>query len=178
VLQEASKKARGRQKNGTERQPDDERQVEHIELRIWLRLLSCTTLIENIVKSKLRQEFGISLARFDILSQLERFSDGLTMSELSRHLMVSNGAITALAEKLAREKLITREEHPEDKRTVILRLTEQGRSSFLKMAKRHEEWVISLLGDMSPSAQTELLRSLVLLKRRLSGLADSRGALP
>ncbi len=171
MLQEGSKKPRGRQRNGTAPlpPPDD---AQHIELRLWLRLLSCTTLIEKIIKSKLRQEFGTSLARFDILSQLERFPDGLTMSGLSRHLMVSNGAITALAEKLTRENLISREEHPDDKRTVILRLTDQGRTTFLKMAKRHEEWVISLLGDMSHDAQAELLRSLVLLKRRLSGIAD------
>lgn len=144
---------------------------EHIELRIWLRLLRCTTQIENVIKSKLRREFGTSLARFDILSQLERFSGGLTMSELSRHLMVSNGAVTALAEKLSREKLITRRLHPQDKRTVILRLTDLGRATFLKMARRHEEWVVALLGDMSPSALAALLKSLVLLRRRLGEAA-------
>ena len=111
---------------------------EHTEIRIWLRLLGCTTQIENILKSRLRQEFGISLARFDILAQLDRFAEGLTMSELSLRLMVSNGAITALVDKLAAEKLITRREHPDDKRTTVVRLTEAGRAAFHRMAKRHQ----------------------------------------
>lgn len=140
---------------------------DHVELRIWLRLLRCTTQIENVIKSRLRREFGTSLARFDILAQLDRFADGLTMSELSRHLMVSNGAITALADKLSREKLITRRVKPQDKRTVILRLTARGRQSFVKMAHRHEEWVVALLGGMPPATLRELLQSLVDLRRTL-----------
>jgi len=147
---------------------------EHIEIRIWLRLLACTTQIENILKSKLRQEFGTSLARFDVLAQLERFGEGLTMSEVSRRLMVSNGAITGLVDKLVADGLVVREGSSQDKRSVIVRLTEAGRTAFLRMARRHEEWVISLLGDLSREAQGELLRDLVLLKRRLDGHAGTR----
>ena len=140
---------------------------DHLELRIWLRLLSSTRQIENFLKSRLRREFGTSLARFDVLAQLDRFPEGLTLSEVSRHLMVSNGAITGLVEKLAADGLISREDHAEDKRTVIVRLTEAGSTTFRRMARRHEEWVISLLGDLSHEAQTDLLRDLVLLKRSL-----------
>jgi len=140
---------------------------ERLEIRIWLRLLSCTTQIENIIKSKVRQEFGTSLARFDVLAQLDRFPEGLTMSEVSRHLMVSNGAITGLVDKLAGCGWVVREEQAQDRRTVMVRLTEEGRAQFRLMARRHEEWVVSLLGDLSREAQTELLRDLTLLKRSL-----------
>ncbi len=142
--------------------------AERTEIRIWLRLLSCTTQIENLLKSRMRQEFGTSLARFDVLAQLDRFPDGLTMSEVSRHLMVSNGAITGLVDKLAASGLVVREDHAQDKRTVVVRLTEDGRAQFRHMARRHEEWVVSLLGDMSREAQTELLRNLTLLRRSLA----------
>jgi DNA-binding MarR family transcriptional regulator len=140
---------------------------ERLEIRIWLRMLACTTQIENIIKSKLRREFGTSLARFDVLAQLDRFPDGLTMSEVSRHLMVSNGAITGLVDKLVASGFVTREDHEQDKRTVVVRLTEAGRAQFRRMARRHEEWIVSLLGELSREAQTELLRDLTLLKHVL-----------
>src|SRR5262245_58439694 len=143
---------------------------EHIEIRIWLRLLSCSTRIENVLKSRLRRDFGTSLSRFDVLAQLDRFEHGLTMTELSRRLLVSNGAITGLVDKLVAEKLVLREPHATDKRTVIVQLTANGRVQFRKMALRHEEWVISLLGDLSHEARVELLQNLTLLKRRLDGV--------
>lgn len=146
----------------------------HIEIRIWLRLLSCTKLIENVLKSKLRADFGTSLSRFDVLAQLDRFEHGLTMTELSRRLLVSNGAITGLVDKLVAEKLVLREPHATDKRTVIVQLTANGRVQFRKMALRHEEWVISLLGDLSHEARVELLQNLTLLKRRLDGVSGNQ----
>lgn len=139
----------------------------HLELRVWLRLLACTGKLESVVKARLRKEFGTSLARFDLLAQLHRFPDGLTMSDVSRRLMVSNGAITGLVDKLVAEAFVTREVSTEDRRTAIVRLTPQGRAAFLKMARRHEEWVVSLLGEMSREAQAELLQNLTLLKHTL-----------
>ncbi len=140
---------------------------ERVEIRIWLRMLTCTTQIENIIKSKLRREFSTTLARFDVLAQLDRFPNGLTMSEVSRHLMVSNGAITGLVDKLEASGFVTRGDHEQDKRTVVVRLTDAGRAQFRRMAIRHEEWIISLLGELSREAQTELLRDLTLLKHVL-----------
>ncbi|HZB56897.1 MAG TPA: hypothetical protein VE527_24900, partial [Reyranella sp.] len=66
----------------------------HLELRLWLRLIGCSSKMENVLSQRLRKEFKTSMARFDVLAQLERFPDGLTMSDLSRRLIVSNGAIT------------------------------------------------------------------------------------
>jgi DNA-binding MarR family transcriptional regulator len=147
----------------------------HIEIRIWLRLLACSTRIENVLKSRLRRDFGTSLARFDVLAQLDRFAHGLSMTELSRRLLVSNGAVTGLVEKLVADALVFREEHATDKRTVIVHLTPEGRAQFRKMALRHEEWVISLLGDLSHAARVELLHNLTLLKRRLDAAAGRSG---
>jgi DNA-binding MarR family transcriptional regulator len=148
---------------------------EHIEIRIWLRLLSSSRVIENVLNSRLRREFGSSLARFDVLAQLDRFEHGLTMTELSRHLLVSNGAVTGIVERLVAEKLVFREGRSTDKRAVVVQLTEAGRAFFRKMALRHEEWVISLLGDLSHEARVELLHNLTLLKRRLDDVAGESG---
>lgn len=139
----------------------------HLEVRLWLRLLACSSKIESILQRRLRKEFDTSLARFDVLAQLERFPDGLTMSGLSRHLMVSNGAVTGLVDKLMSEGMVERQDDPADRRAVIVSLTRQGRASFQRIARRHEEWVVSILGDLTGTAQSELLQNLTLLKRNL-----------
>lgn len=139
----------------------------HLELRLWLRMVSCSMKMESILSQRLRKEFNISMARFDVMSRLERYPDGLTMSELSRRLIVSNGAITGLVDKLAEAGLVTRREDPDDRRSMIVRLTRKGRDNFLRMARRHEEWVVSILGELSGEAQSELMQNLTLLQRNL-----------
>ena len=160
---------------GSPRPDHEDGASQHIEIRIWLRLLACSTRIENVLKSRLRRDFGTSLSRFDVLAQLDRFEHGLTMTELSRRLLVSNAAVTGLVEKLVADRLVVREEHSTDKRTVIVQLTGEGRAQFAKMALRHEEWVISLLGDLSHEARVELLHNLTLLKRRLDAATGKPG---
>jgi DNA-binding MarR family transcriptional regulator len=139
----------------------------HLELRLWLRMVSCSMKMESLLSQRLRKEFNISMARFDVMSRLERFPEGLTMSELSRRLIVSNGAITGLVDKLVEAGLVTRREDPNDRRSMIVRLTRKGRDNFLRMARRHEEWVVSILGELSIAAQSELMQNLTLLQRNL-----------
>ena len=84
-----------------------ERPADHkTELRLWLRLLTCTTLIESEVRRRLREEFDITLPRFDLMAQLDRAPDGMTLGELSQRMMVSNGNITGLVERLVEQGLI------------------------------------------------------------------------
>ncbi len=148
-------------------EPAHESDGAHLELRIWLRLLSCATRIEKALNAKLRKEFNTTLARFDLLAQLTRKPEGATMSEVSELLMVSNGAITALVQKLEADGFIHREVDSEDRRTFRLRLSQEGAKEFGRMARRHEEWVIALIGELSHVAQSDLLQHLTLLKRRL-----------
>jgi DNA-binding MarR family transcriptional regulator len=142
----------------------------HEDIRLWLRLLFCASHIESIMQSRIMNAFGISLARFDLMSQLERAGGGLTMSEVSRRMMVSNGATTSLVDRLVEDGLVEREAHPEDRRTTLLHLTGQGRARFLAMAREHEDWIISLLAGFDGSAKQELLGGLAALKQHLEKL--------
>jgi len=144
----------------------------HDDLRLWLRLLYCASHIESMLQSKISGDFGISLARFDLLSQLERVGAGLTMSEVSRRMMVSNGATTSLVDRLVEDGLVLREAHPVDRRTTILHLTEQGRKRFLAMAAEHERWVIGLLAEVDATTKRHLLSGLGTLKQHLEGLDE------
>jgi DNA-binding MarR family transcriptional regulator len=143
---------------------------DHLEIRIWLRLLASTSRLESILQSRITKEFGTSLARFDVMSQLERSGDGLTMTETSRRMMVTNGAITSLVDRLVDEGFVVREGHPEDRRTTILRLTEVGRERFRVMAAEHEQWVIGLLSGIDKQTKQDLVKNLAILKHHLDVL--------
>jgi DNA-binding MarR family transcriptional regulator len=111
------------------------------ELRLWLRLLTCTTLIENEVRRRLRDNFDITLPRFDLLAQLDRAPNGMTLGELSQRMMVSNGNITGLVDRLVEQGLIRRKPAPNDRRVQIVNLTPEGQREFRTMARINADWV-------------------------------------
>src|SRR5204863_10185411 len=125
------------------------RSDDHRALRIWLRLLTCTGMIERVVRSRLRSRFSTTLPRFDLMAQLERHADGLKMNELSRLLMVTSGNVTAIVDQLEKEGLVERFDEPSDRRAWFIHLTSAGQKTFAEMARAHEEWVVELLSGMS-----------------------------
>jgi DNA-binding MarR family transcriptional regulator len=140
------------------------RRDDHSALRIWLRLLTCTQLIERQVRSRLREEFATTLPRFDLMAQLDRYPEGLKMNELSRLLMVTGGNVTTIVDQLEKEGLVERLDEPDDRRAFRIRLTRRGEKSFAEMARQHEEWVVELLSGLSRRERDELLKLLAKLK--------------
>ncbi|HUG79796.1 MAG TPA: MarR family transcriptional regulator [Burkholderiales bacterium] len=138
---------------------------DHRALRIWLRLLTCTQLIEGAVRSRLREQFGTTLPRFDLMAQLERHGEGLKMNELSRRLMVTGGNVTAIVDQLEGEGLVERLDEPADRRAFRIRLTRSGEKAFADMARAHEGWVVELLAGLTRREHEELLRLLAKLKQ-------------
>jgi len=140
------------------------RRDDHSALRIWLRLLTCTQLIERRVRSGLREEFGTTLPRFDLMAQLERHAGGLKMNELSRMLMVTGGNITAIVDQLEKEGQVERLDEPDDRRAFRIRLTRGGDKTFAEMARAHEEWVVELLSGLTRREHEDLLKLLAKVK--------------
>jgi DNA-binding MarR family transcriptional regulator len=149
---------------------------DHAVLRLWLRLLASTTQIENEVRRRLRDRFGISLARFDYMAQLDRAKDGLKMSELSRLLMVTGGNVTGLTDDLDRDGLVVREGSPTDRRSWIVRLTPKGRRGFESMAREHEQWILELLGGLDDTVVRQLYDQLGRLRVQLVDRERGAGA--
>jgi DNA-binding MarR family transcriptional regulator len=130
------------------------------ELRLWLRLLTCTTLIETEVRRRLREDHDFTLPRFDLLAQLDKAEDGLVLGEVSKRLMVSAGNVTALVERLLESGHITRAPSPRDRRVQVIRMTAEGRSTFRAMAEDHADWIGDLFQGLS-EAETETLMMLL-----------------
>jgi DNA-binding MarR family transcriptional regulator len=138
------------------RQLDDDRS----NVRLWLRLLKCTNLIESNVRGRLREEYATTLPRFDMLAQLDAADteSGLTMGDLSRRLMVTNGNLTGLTERLVKEKLVSRSVSPRDRRTQMVRLTANGRRALQEMAAGHRRWIQSMFAGLESKEVAELYR--------------------
>ena len=133
-------------------------------LRVWLRLLSCTNMIEQRVRSRLRDRFGTTLPRFDLLAQLDgaerEGAAGLTMTRLSRRLMVTNANVTALVARLEAEGLVRRAASPGDRRSQTVSLTSAGRRALAAMTPDHARWIEAMFAGLAPD-EREVLHRLV-----------------
>ena len=142
------------------------------KLRLWVRLLRASRAIEVELRERLRVAFGVTLPRFDVMAALARKQAGMTMTELSRYLMVSNGNVTGIIDRLVSEGMVVRSRHAGDRRATFVRLTPKGQQQFAVMAKAHEGWIAEILAGVG-TAETESLIAL------LSALGvDVRGAHP
>jgi DNA-binding MarR family transcriptional regulator len=152
-----------------------ERPADHeAELRLWLRLLTCTTLIEGEVRRRLRDEFDVTLPRFDLMAQLDKAPNGMTLGELSQRMMVSNGNVTGLAERLVEQGLLDRRPSPNDRRAQIVSLTAEGRRAFRAMARTHEDWIAEIFGGLDPGEIDQLMA--LLGKTKTSARSAVNGA--
>lgn len=153
-----------------------------LALRAWLRLLACSNLIERSVRQQLRDKFETTLPRFDVLAQLDAAAHekrrGLTMSDLSRRLMVTNGNLTSLIERLVRERLVSRTAVATDRRAQLVKLTPQGKAALDAMTPDHQRWIDSMFSALTHDERAQLHHLLGKLKASLqpareTGVPDS-----
>jgi DNA-binding MarR family transcriptional regulator len=133
-------------------------------LRLWLRMLRTTRAIEGVLRERLATEFGSTLPRFDVMAALDRVPGGMMMGELSRFLLVSNGNVTGIVERLVADGMVERTQRAGDRRTAIVRLTADGRTSFAEMAAAHAGWIDELLSDVTPLQAGEVAAALAVFR--------------
>lgn len=153
---------------GTIREKHDGALMDHSSIRLWLRLLSCTTVMEKRIKRRLSDQFDATLPRFDVLAALDRHVDGMTMGALSRALLVSNGNVTGVVQALVRESHVLIAPSPNDARVSIVRLTASGQRQFAEMADAHRCWVEAMLAGLSVGQRESLFELLGHLKDSIS----------
>jgi DNA-binding MarR family transcriptional regulator len=141
---------------------------DHNDVKIWLRLLACSTQIEQQIRQRLRTRFNTTLPRFDYLAQLDRYPDGMRMNVLSRYLMVTGGNVTGLTDQLEKEGLVKREPDPDDRRSFRVSLTAAGRQNFAEMAAEHERWLIEMFDGLGVANKDALYAQLGRLRMHLA----------
>ena len=144
----------------------------HLSVRLWLRMLSCTNRIENFVRQNLQANFQTTLPRFDLMAQLERAPDGMTLGEISKRMMVSNGNVTGLVDRLVESGHIVRSSPRNDRRVQIITLTAEGREAFSRMAEAHAEWVAEMFEGLGEKDISLVLTKLAGLKLSVQAAID------
>ena len=143
---------------------------EHQSLRLWLRLLTCSNLVENQLRARLRTEFNSTLPRFELMAQLYRYPDGLRMGDLSKLMMVSGGNVTGICNQLEKEQLVLREVCSGDRRAFVVKLTKKGLRLFDKMSLAHQGWLVELFAELEQGDIAELMDGLGKIKRSIHQL--------
>lgn len=141
--------------------------VDHLALRLWLRLLTSNKIIENHIRGKLREFYEITLPRFDLMAQLARHPEGLKMGELSQLMMVTGGNVTGITDQLEKDGFVERLSSPNDRRAYVVRLTPAGERTFAEMAVQHEDWIRGLMGGLTIDEQHQLYMLLGKLKKTI-----------
>ena len=136
-------------------------------LRFWYRAYGAVSAVEREISARLRERFGVTLARFDVMAHLFAAPDGLTMGELTRRLLVSGGNTTGLVDRLTREALAEREVDALDRRIYRVRLSARGRALFEEMAEEHEAWVNQIFEGLDPAEVRQATALVDRLRRRL-----------
>lgn len=134
-------------------------------LRLWLRMLSLTNMVEARLRRNLRTDYDVTLPRFDVMAALHDKPEGSSMGEIARRLLVTNGNITAIVERLEKEGLVYRRQRLEDRRSHVVRLTGAGREAFETMATDLEGWVASMLSALDEAEVEQLAELLGKAKR-------------
>lgn len=129
-------------------------------LRLWLRMLSLTNMVEGRLRQNLRTGYGVTLPRFDVMAALHDKPEGSSMGEIAQRLLVTKGNVTAIVEPLEKEGLVHRQQRPEDRRSHIVRLTGAGRGAFETMARDLEGWIASMLSGLDEEEVEQLAQLL------------------
>jgi len=138
-----------------------------LDLRIWLRLLTCANLIERRIRKKLDKNFDTTLPRFDVLAQIERTPEGQPMRKLSKRLMVTKGNITSLVDRLEDDGLVDRKTSPQDRRVQNIQLTKNGEAAVKEMIPAHNAWLTEIMDGLDRDAAFELHALLGELKKSI-----------
>lgn len=140
------------------------------KLRLWLRMLRATRSVEGALRERLRKDFGETLPRFDVLAALHKADEGISLTRLSRMLMVSNGNVTGLIDRLVNEGYVARLALAGDRRTTLVRLTPAGSRHFERMAEVHERWVGTLLSGLDGDDADRVSEALRSIPRSVAAL--------
>ncbi|MCL4738757.1 MAG: MarR family transcriptional regulator [Sinobacteraceae bacterium] len=140
---------------------------------LWESVQVCTQQIADEIQRRLRDRFGISLARFELMAELREQRRGLPMRSLARRLMVTSANVTGLTDELEREGLVVREIGSDDRRVRLVRLTAQGRRALDHMAREHRRWVLELFSVLDADVIDQIHDQLRVLRDR--GRQQSRG---
>lgn len=133
----------------------------NVETRTWHAVLQLHGAVTARLNRTISREFGLTLAKFDVMAQLLRHPEGLTQGSLSQRLKVTGGNVTGLVRRMTGEGLITRHMSPDDRRVFVVQLTGRGRETYLAARNRHDTLLEDWFGEIEPDAKEQVRGTLL-----------------
>lgn len=143
-------------------------------IRVWLKMLRLCSEVKGVIRERLKSDFDTTLPRFDVMAALYRYQQGLKMSEVSGVLRVSNGNITGIVDRLEIDGLVERIPVENDRRAMVVKLTQQGLEEFERRAKRHEEWIDDMFVGLNHESSVALIEQLNSILEQVSNLSHKK----
>ena len=126
------------------------------------------------MRGRLRERFDVTLPRFDLMAQLDKAPDGMTLSDVSKRMMVSNGNVTGLVERLVESGHLDRRTSDSDRRVQVIRLTKPAAPNFATWPPSTRRGSPTSLPISSPKDVRELMRLLAKTKGSAQRSASRR----
>ena len=133
-------------------------------LRAWRLYFESALALIDVLDAALEGDAGIPLRWYDALVHLEETPDGLRMNELAERILYSKSGFTRVVDRLEAAGLVQRVRPENDRRSILVVLTDQGRTT-MEQARRHHRHAIEQhfsqhLSDSDIKALTRALEKL------------------
>ncbi len=113
----------------------------------------------------------VSMREYDVLYTLSKCREPIRISELNRHVLLSQPALSRLVDRLADRALIERRPDPADGRSVLLSLTEAGRVAQRQIGRQHARDVARAMAARLTPGELRQLEAICLKLAREPALA-------
>ncbi len=119
-------------------------------------------MVYNIVNHKLEvllRKHGISLPKFNILMILKRHGgeQGMSQKAISDGLIISDGNITGILDRMEKENLLMRVQHPKDRRVNLVRITPKGSQLLVEVMPKYEKILETDVGKITSVQQKTIM---------------------
>lgn len=147
----------------------------NVETQVWHAMLGVHGAVFSRLNRAMSREFGITLAKFDVLAQLYRNPAGMTQGNLSRQLKVTGGNVTGLVRRLCGDGLITRHMSPDDRRAFVVQLTVLGKETYLSARARHDAKLEEMFREIDVDDKARVLGILLAMAARVQPSSGAAG---
>ena len=141
----------------------------------WLALVRTHTRLWDLAEAQMRRDHGLTMARYDVLAQLDMAGGRLGLSELAASLLLSPSGLSKLLDRMEASGLVRRDPDPRDARAAFAAITPHGRSLVSMARQGHHAFLQRTVGD---ALDAHDLADLTRIMNRLSASLPGHPATP
>ena len=110
-------------------------------LRAWRLYFESALALNDVLDAELQRDAGIPVSWYDTLVHLEEAPEGLRMNELAERILYSKSGLTRVVVKMDESGLVRRVRPENDRRSIFVLLTDEGRSTLERARRRHRHGI-------------------------------------